>query len=35
MVPTQGLTEEEVLGHLRKILKDVSVVPHKVDEYTA
>jgi hypothetical protein len=34
MVPTQELTEEEVLGRLHKILKDVSVIPHKVNEYT-
>jgi hypothetical protein len=35
MVPMQELTEEEVLVRLRKILKDVSVVPHKIDECTA
>jgi hypothetical protein len=34
MVPTQELTEEEVLVHLCNILNDVSVVPHKVDEFT-
>jgi hypothetical protein len=33
MVPTRELTEEEVLGHLRKILKGISVVLHKVDEF--
>jgi hypothetical protein len=35
IVPTQELTKEDVLGHLRKILKDVSVIPHKVGKYTA
>jgi hypothetical protein len=35
MVPTQVLTMEEVLECLCKILKDVSVVPHKVVEFTA
>jgi hypothetical protein len=35
MVPTQELTEEEVLGRLHKILKDASVVPLQVKEYTA
>jgi hypothetical protein len=35
MVPTQELTEEEVLGCLRKILKDTSVAPLQVKEYTA
>jgi hypothetical protein len=34
MVPTRELTEEEVLGRLRKILKGISVVLHKVDEFT-
>jgi hypothetical protein len=35
MVPTQELMEEEVLGRLRKILKDASVAPLQVKEYTA
>jgi hypothetical protein len=35
MVPTRELTEDEVLEHLQKILKGVSIVPHRVDEYTA
>jgi hypothetical protein len=36
MVPTRELiTEDEVFEHLRKILKGLSVVPHRVDEYTA
>jgi hypothetical protein len=35
MVPTQELIEEEVLECLRKILKDVSIIPHKVGEFTA
>jgi hypothetical protein len=34
MVPTQELTEEEVLGRLRKILKDASIAPLQVKEYT-
>jgi hypothetical protein len=34
MVPTQELTEE-VLGWLRKMLKDASVAPLQVKEYTA
>jgi hypothetical protein len=29
------LTEEEVLEHLKKILKGVNVVPHTVPEYRA
>jgi len=35
MVPMVELTEEEVLECLHKILKGVSVVPHRVDEYFA
>jgi hypothetical protein len=35
MVPTQELTEEEVLERIRKVFKGVSVIPHRVDEYTA
>jgi hypothetical protein len=35
MVPTRELMEDEVLERLRKILKGVSVIPHRVDEYTA
>jgi hypothetical protein len=35
MVPTQELIEEEVLERLRKILKGVSVIPLRVDEFTA
>jgi hypothetical protein len=34
MVPTRELTEDEVFEHLMKILKGLSVVPHRVDEYT-
>jgi hypothetical protein len=35
MVPTQELTKEEVLERLCKILKGVSVVPLRADEFTA
>jgi hypothetical protein len=35
MVPTQELIEEEVLEHLRKILKGVSIIPLRVNEFTA
>jgi hypothetical protein len=35
MVPTQELTGKVVLGHPRKILKDASVAPLQVKEYTA
>ena len=35
MVPTRELTEDEVLERLCKILKGVSVIPHRVDEYSA
>jgi hypothetical protein len=35
MVPALELTDEEVLEHLKKILKGVSVVPHPVPEYHA
>jgi hypothetical protein len=35
MVLTLELTEEEVLEHLKKILKGVSVVPHIVSEHRA
>jgi phage-related protein len=34
MVPTQELTEEEVLGRLHKVFKDASVAPLQVKEYT-
>ena len=34
MVPTRELTEDKVLERLQKILKGVSVVPHRVDEYS-
>jgi hypothetical protein len=34
MVSTQELAEEEVLECLRKILKGVSIVPLRVDEFT-
>jgi hypothetical protein len=33
MVPTLELTKEEVLEHLRKVLKGVTIVPHAVPEY--
>jgi hypothetical protein len=33
MVPALELIEEDVLEHLKKILKGVSVVPHTVLEY--
>jgi hypothetical protein len=33
MVPALELTEEEVLEHLRKVLKGVTIVPHAVPEY--
>jgi hypothetical protein len=35
MVLALELTEEEVLEHLKKILKGVSVIPHTVPEYRA
>jgi hypothetical protein len=35
IVPALELTEEEVLECLKKILKGVIVVPHRVDEYYA
>jgi hypothetical protein len=35
MVPALELTDEEVLEHLKKILKGVSVVLHPVPEYRA
>jgi hypothetical protein len=35
MVPALELTKEEVLEHLKKILKGVSVIPHTVLEYRA
>jgi hypothetical protein len=35
MVLALELTEEEVLEHLKKILKGVSIVPHIVPEYRA
>jgi hypothetical protein len=35
MVPALELTEEEVLEHLKKILKGVSVVLHTVPKYRA
>jgi hypothetical protein len=35
MVLALELTEEEVLEHLKKIQKGVSVVPHTVPEYRA
>jgi hypothetical protein len=35
MVSTRELTEDKVLECLWKILKGVSVIPHRVDEYTA
>jgi hypothetical protein len=35
MVPSLELTKEEVLERLKKILKGVSVIPHKVPEYRA
>jgi hypothetical protein len=33
MVPALQLTEEEVLEHLRKVLKEVTIVPHVIPEY--
>jgi hypothetical protein len=33
MVPALELTDEEVLEHLRKVLKGVTIVPHTVLEY--
>jgi hypothetical protein len=33
MVPALELTEEEVLEHLKKVLKGVTIVPHAVPEY--
>jgi hypothetical protein len=35
MVPTRELTEEGILERLCKILKGVSVVPLKVNEFTS
>jgi hypothetical protein len=35
MVPALELTEEEVLEHLKKILKGVTIIPHRVIEYRA
>ena len=35
MVPTLELTDEEVLEHLQKMLKGVSIVPLAVLEYSA
>jgi chorismate mutase len=35
MVSTQELREEEILEHLQKILKGVSVIPHRINEFTA
>jgi hypothetical protein len=35
MVPALELTDEEVLERLKKILKGVSVIPHRVPEYRA
>jgi hypothetical protein len=35
MVPTLELTDEEVLEHLQKMLKGVSVVPYAVPKYCA
>ena len=34
MVPMRELTEDKVLERLQKILRGVSVVPHRVDEYS-
>jgi hypothetical protein len=33
MVPALELTEEEVLEHLKKVLKGVIIVPHSVPKY--
>jgi hypothetical protein len=33
MVPALELTEEEVLEHLKKVLKGVTIIPHTVPEY--
>ena len=35
MVPALELTDEEVLEHLQKMLKGVSVIPLAVLEYSA
>jgi hypothetical protein len=35
MVSMRELMEDEVLERLRKILKGVSIVSHRVDEHTA
>jgi hypothetical protein len=35
MVLALGLTEEEVLEHLKKVLKGVTIIPHMVPEYHA
>jgi hypothetical protein len=35
MVPALELTEEEVLEHLKKVLKGVTIVPHTVPKYHA
>jgi hypothetical protein len=35
MVPALDLTNEEVVEHLQKILKGVSVIPHMVPKYHA
>jgi hypothetical protein len=35
MVLALELTEEEVLEHLKKVLKGVTVIPHMVPEYRA
>jgi hypothetical protein len=33
MVPALELTEQEVLEHLKKVLKGVTIIPHIVPEY--
>jgi hypothetical protein len=35
MVLALGLTEEEMLEHLKKVLKGVTIIPHTVLEYHA
>jgi hypothetical protein len=35
LVPSEELTKDEVLQRLRKILKGVSIIPHRVDEHDA
>lgn len=35
MVTTDELTDDEILERLQKILKNVNVVPHRVDEFDA